>query len=270
MPPIITLTTDFGLTDEYVGVMKGVILGRAPAATLVDICHNIEAQDVEQAAFIIQAATPYFPPNTIHLVVVDPGVGTDRPLIALRAMDQYFVAPDNGVLTPFFRNDFFKEAIYIDCPQFYLTPPSNTFHGRDILAPVASALANNISFQDLGKPTIKQELKKLSLPELQIDVIHGTISGEVIQTDHFGNLTTNIHQRDIDRLSTNQANIEIFIRQKKISGLTSTYGTRLHGNVHGLIGSRGFLEIAAPQGNAAQLLNVEKNEPIQVAKKGKL
>ena len=270
MPPIITLTTDFGLSDEYVGVMKGVILVRTPTATLVDICHNIKAQDIKQAAFTIEAAARYFPAETIHLVVVDPEVGTDRHILALQAMGQYFVAPDNGVLTPFLTDDLFEEAIYIDCPQFYLTSLSNTFHGRDIMAPVAAALANNISFQDLGKPVIKQELKKLSPLELQIEPIHGNISGVVIQIDHFGNLTTNIHQRDIDRLSLKSADIEIFIKQKKIVGLASAYGTNPSGSIRGVIGSRGFLEIAAPQQDAAKLLNAQINDQVQVMKKTKL
>ncbi|HIJ78640.1 MAG: SAM-dependent chlorinase/fluorinase [Desulfobulbaceae bacterium] len=267
MSPIITLTTDFGLADEYVGVMKGIILGRAPQAKLVDICHKIKAQDIEQAAFVLQAAAPYFPPDTIHLVVVDPGVGTNRRLLALRAGGQYFVAPDNGVLTHFLTDDFFEEAVYLDCPRLYLTPLSNTFHGRDIMAPVAAALANNISFQDLGNNVIKEQLTKFILPELQIDAIHGNISGVVIQIDHFGNLTTNIHQRDIERLSLNPAEIEIVIKQKKISGLTSTYGTDTTGKLQGLIGSRGFLEIAVTGGSAAELLKTQNHDPVKVLAK---
>ena len=122
MPSIITLTTDFGLEDEYAGVLKGVMLGLAPQVRLIDLCHTIRPQDIRQGAFILQAAAPYFPKDTIHLAIVDPEVGTNRRLLAVRAMGQVFLGPDNGILTPFLHDQLFEEAIRIDCPQLYLDP----------------------------------------------------------------------------------------------------------------------------------------------------
>ena len=266
MPPIITLTTDFGLEDEYVGVLKGVLTGLAPQARLIDLCHTILAQDVRQAAFILQAAAPYFPKDTIHLAIVDPGVGTNRRLLAIRAMGQFFLGPDNGILTPFLQNPLFEEAICIDCPERYLAPLSATFHGRDILAPIAAALANGSSLSRLGTRTFKENLTKLASPALQIDRIHGNIAGSVIHIDHFGNLTTNIHQRDLAELTADPASIQIFHKQQQVTGLANAYASRPNGQVLALIGSRGYLELAATNGNAARILNAEMDDPVRVTR----
>ncbi len=266
MPAIITLTTDFGLKDEYVGVIKGVILGLAPQARLIDICHSIRPQDIRQAAFILQAAAPYFPKGAIHLAIVDPGVGTKRQLIAVRAMDQIFLGPDNGILTPFLHDPLFAEAICIDCPEHYLTPLSATFHGRDILAPIAAALANGIGLSRLGARAFKENLIKLASPTLQIDRIHGNIAGSVIHIDHFGNLTTNIHQRDLAGLTADPASIQIFHKQQQVTGLTSAYASVPDSQVLALIGSRGYLELAAANGNAARILGAEMDDPVRVTR----
>ncbi|MCX5874896.1 MAG: SAM-dependent chlorinase/fluorinase [Deltaproteobacteria bacterium] len=266
MPAIITLTTDFGLEDEYVGVLKGVILGLAPQARLIDLCHTIRPQDVRQAAFILQAAAPYFPKGTIHLAIVDPGVGTNRQLLAVRAMGQFFLGPDNGILSPFLHDPLFEEAIYIDCPEHYLTPLSATFHGRDILAPIAAALANGIGLSSLGNRTLKEKLIKLASPTLQIDRIHGNIAGSVIHIDHFGNLTTNIHQRDLAGLTADPASIQIFHKQQQVTGLTSDYASGPNGRFLALIGSRGYLELAVANGNAARILGAEVDDPVRVTR----
>ena len=138
MPRIITLTTDFGLTDEYVGVIKGVILTRSPDASIVDLSHQIERQNIRQAALLIKSAYRFFPPRTIHILVVDPGVGSSRKLILLQADGHFFLAPDNGVLGLFLDPEHFQTAYEVMCDQYYLSPVSATFHGRDILAPVAA------------------------------------------------------------------------------------------------------------------------------------
>ncbi|MCX5864590.1 MAG: SAM-dependent chlorinase/fluorinase [Deltaproteobacteria bacterium] len=266
MPAIITLTTDFGLEDEYVGVLKGVILGLAPQARLIDLCHTIRPQDLRQAAFILQAAAPYFPKGTIHLAIVDPGVGTNRQLLAVRAMDQFFLGPDNGILSPFLHDPLFTEAICLDCPEHYLAPLSNTFHGRDILAPIAAALANGIGLSRLGIRAFKEKLIKLASPTLQIDRIHGNIAGSVIHIDHFGNLTTNIHQRDLAELTADPASIQIFHKQQQVTGLASAYASMPNGQVLALIGSRGYLELAVANGNAAQMLRAEVDDPVRVTR----
>ncbi len=264
MPPIITLTTDFGLKDEYVGVLKGVILGLAPQASLIDLCHTIRPQDLRQGGFILQAAAPFFPKTTIHLAIVDPGVGTNRQLLAVRAMGQIFLGPDNGILSPFLQEPLFEEAISIDCPQLYLAPLSATFHGRDILAPIAAALANGTEFSRLGSQTFKENLIKLASPTLQIDRIHGNIAGSVIHIDHFGNLSTNIHQRDLAGLTADPDSIQIFHKKLQVTGLASAYASRPNGQVLALIGSRGYLELAVTNGNAARLLGAEVDDPVRV------
>ncbi len=264
MPPIITLTTDFGLQDEYVGVTKGVMAGLAPQARLIDLCHNIRAQDIRQGAFILQAAAPYFPKETIHLAIVDPGVGANRQLLAVRAMGQVFLGPDNGILTPFLHDQLFEEAICIDCPQLYLAPLSATFHGRDILAPVAAALANGAGLSRLGTRALKENLIKLASPTLQIDRIHGNIAGSVIHIDHFGNLTTNIHQGDLAGLTADPASLQIFHKKQQVTGLASAYATVPDGQVLALIGSRGYLELAVTRGNAVRILGAEVDDPVRV------
>jgi S-adenosyl-L-methionine hydrolase (adenosine-forming) len=264
MPPIITLTTDFGLRDEYAGVLHGVIAGLAPQAHRIDLCHHIRPQDVRQGAFILQAAAPYFPKATIHLAVVDPGVGTPRQLLALRAMGQVFLGPDNGILTPFLQEGLFEEAIFLDCPKLHLAPLSTTFHGRDILAPVAAALANGTALSSLGIPALKENLTKLAPSVLQIDRIHGTILGCIIHIDHFGNLTTNIHQRDLAGLKADPASIQIFHKNQQVSGLSGTYDSLPKGQALALIGSRGYLELAVSRGNAARQLGAEVDDPVRV------
>jgi hypothetical protein len=264
--PIITLTTDFGLEDEYVGVTKGVILGLAPQVQIIDLCHTIRPRDIRQASFILQAAAPFFPKETIHLAVVDPGVGTNRQLLAVRAMGQVFLGPDNGILTPFLQDQLFEEAIFLDCPHLYRRPLSATFHGRDILAPVAAALTNGAGLSRLGPPALKENLIKLASPTLQIDRIHGNIAGSVIHIDHFGNLTTNIHQRDLAGLTADPASIQIFHKQQQVTGLASSYASLPNGRVLALIGSRGYLELAASNGNAALLLRAAVDDPVRVTR----
>ncbi|MDG4475862.1 SAM hydrolase/SAM-dependent halogenase family protein [Thiovibrio frasassiensis] len=264
MPPIITVTTDFGLQDEYVGVMKGILAAQAPQAQRIDLCHTIAPQDIAQGAFLLQAAAPYFPHGTIHLAVVDPGVGTARELLIVRAMDHYFLAPDNGLLTPFLGESLFQHAIFIDCPHLYRRPLSATFHGRDILAPVAAALANGADLSRLGRQALKENLIKLASPTLQIDRIHGNIAGSVIHIDHFGNLTTNIHQGVLADLKADPASIQIFHKNQQVTGLTSAYASRPDNRVLALIGSRGYLELAVSKGNAAKILEGKVGDPVRV------
>lgn len=264
MAPIITLTTDFGLRDEYVGILKGVLLGLAPQARLVDLCHTVEPQNIRQAAMLLHAAAPYFPAATIHLVVVDPGVGTARDLLALHAAGQFFVAPDNGVLTPFLTATASPCAVRLDCPELYLSPLSTTFHGRDILAPVAAALANSTPLSRLGREVERNSLEKLDWPKLHIDPIHGKINGSVLHIDHFGNLITDIRQSDLDGLTRDPDAVHILYKEKHIRGLSTAYGDHGPGELLALTGSRGCLELAANRGNAASLLGAAIGDPVRV------
>ncbi|MFZ5775730.1 MAG: SAM hydrolase/SAM-dependent halogenase family protein [Thermodesulfobacteriota bacterium] len=258
---IITLTTDFGLVDEYVGVLKGVLLSRAPQARLVDISHGVEPQGIAQASMLLAAAAPYFPAGTIHLAVVDPGVGTSRQLIALRADGQFLVGPDNGIFTPFLEN---AEAVVIDSSRHSLKPVSSTFHGRDILAPAAAALANAVPLLELGTTIPVETLTKLSPPLLQIDTIHGTITGAVMLGDHFGNLTTNIHHRHLVARGQEPAGLRICLRGHQIDGLAATYGERPAGTLLALINSRGYLELAVAMGSAARLTGAANGDQVKV------
>ena len=273
MNAIITLTTDFGLNDAYVAAMKGVILGINPEATLVDICHTIKPQNVSQAAFVLSTAYQFFPQKTVHLVVVDPGVGTERRGIILRTPSADFVAPDNGVLSYVIQesstesatdNDSLQqrelepklEAVEITRAQFWRTPVSSTFHGRDIFAPVAALLS-------LGFPPINFGEAITSLAMLPLPQVHqrpdGSLVGHVIHIDNFGNLITSIKNSDLP--STKQP-ITIEIGDQVISGLSRTYAEGR--GLLALIGSSGYLEVALKGGSANTFLDVEIGSEVKL------
>ncbi len=253
---IITLTTDFGTSDAYVGAMKGVILKINPGAAIVDITHEIEPQDTFQAACIIGTAYPYFPDGTVHVVVVDPGVGSNRKAIILRTPRAYFVAPDNGVLS--YVIDDMLEAINLTKPEFWLNPVSKTFHGRDIFAPVAAHLSRGVPVGDFGESISSLVKLPLSKPELLAD---GTIIGRVIHIDRFGNLITSIKSGDFPA-----ANIRIEVKGHVIEGLSSSYVDG--GEILALIGSGGHLEICVRNGNAADFLKIEVGDVIKISATG--
>jgi hypothetical protein len=261
MSKIITLTTDFGLTDEFVGVMKGVILTRAPAVRIVDLSHDLEHHNIRQAALLIKSAYRFFPPGTIHMVVVDPGVGSSRKLILLQADNHLFLAPDNGVLSLFFDSDDFQTAYEIKCEQYYLSPVSATFHGRDILAPVAAELAAGMDPEIVGPRINSQTLKRLEISRLQIDRKMGTITGEIFRIDHFGNLLTNITERSLDDLYKEQKSaVKSKVQNTIINGIETAYMNKNPGEVLAIVNSQGYLEIAVNQGNAAKVLNAGLGE----------
>jgi hypothetical protein len=261
---LITLTTDFGLQDEYVGVMKGVILTRAPSATIVDLNHNILPQDVRQAAFTLQSACRFFPPGTIHLIVVDPEVGSGRKILLLRAADQLFLAPDNGVLDFFLDGRHFQEAYILNRPDLYLQPVSDTFHGRDIFAPAAAFLANGGHPADLGPTVPAAALRRIAAPPLQLDAGQGTIAGSVVHIDHYGNLTTNLRRDHISRVFPGESPLRITVGTRELTGIARGYSQTAAGGVIALFGSRDLLEIAVYQGNAASLLKVHEGDPVTI------
>ncbi|MBI4285331.1 MAG: SAM-dependent chlorinase/fluorinase [Chloroflexi bacterium] len=264
MGNVITLTTDFGLTDGYVAAVKGVILGINPEAKLVDISHSIGPQDIAQAAFVLATAYSYFPSRTVHLVVVDPGVGSERRAIILRTSQYDFVAPDNGVLSYVLPQNPAgsklavlapeMEAVAITKPEFWRSPVSSTFHGRDIFAPVAARLALGLSPATFGKPVNALTVLPLSQPRRRSD---GSLTGHIQHVDSFGNLITDIRGDDLPGET-----LAIEVSGRQINGLSRTY-TNGH-NLLALIGSSGYLEIAVKEGSARDLLNAGVGDEVKV------
>lgn len=264
MSNIITLTTDFGLADEYVGVMKGVILSLAPQTQIVDLTHAIRRQDIRQAAYVMESAYKYFPAGTLHLLVVDPGVGTNRRIILVCAQNQLFLAPDNGILTFILKGENLK--IYeVTCESLYLKPVSHTFHGRDIFAPVAAALANGMKPAEAGNEIQPEEAILLKLPRAGIDTARKAITGAVAYIDHFGNLITNIHRETFLQLFPGEnPNVLISFQNHTISGLQNSYATVAAGTLVAIFGSRGYLEISINRDNASELLDISVDDRVLV------
>ena len=273
MGAIITLTTDLGLTDAYVAAMKGVILSINPEAKLIDICHSIQPQNIRQAAFVLSTAYPFFPRRTIHVVIVDPGVGTERRAIILRTPSADFVAPDNGVLSYVIQQPLAKpdegnvnlqqielqpemEAIAITKPQFWRSPVSPTFHGRDIFAPVAARLSLGFPPIDFGEAITSVTILPLPRPYQAVD---GSLVGHILHIDSFGNLVTNIKSTDLPQM---KPAITIEVGNQLIPGLSHTYAEG--SGLLALIGSSGYLEIALKEGSAYAFLNTEVGSKVRI------
>lgn len=252
---IVTLTTDFGLADHFVGVMKGVILTKAPSAIIVDISHCIPPQNIKKACYLLREAVFHFPKGTLHIVVVDPTVGSDRKIIYLRAQGQCFLAPDNGVLS-FVPRDTIEELYKIKQPD-YVSEISSTFHGRDIFAPIAGELLQGTSPQKLGIPIEPEDLSQIDLPS-PVKYDWG-IEGEIIDVDHFGNLITNIPRFSIG------PGVEIRLQNVRLGGIYRHYSEVDRGNLLALFNSSGFLEIACNGGNAAKKLQATEGARVQCA-----
>jgi len=263
---IITLLTDFGTTDEYVGVMKGVILSFNPLAAIVDVTHHIEPQNIMQAAYTLQAAYPFFPKGSVHVAVVDPGVGSDRSILALKKQGHIFLAPNNGVLTILMQNDTADALFSVENSGYFLKTVSNTFHGRDIFAPVAAHLSMGLELSELGPPTEPQDIIRAPLPQPFIDANNNLI-GSIIAIDHFGNLITDIDAARLRQFCSRYENnqLEISICNHKISGLTDSYANDTPQKALALINSRDHLEIAVNGGNAAISLNAQKGDCVTLS-----
>jgi len=247
---IVTLTTDFGLEDAYVAAMKGVILGLAPDVVLVDVSHQVPPQDVFHAALLLESILPYFPAHTIHLLVVDPGVGTERRAIAAQTSQGFFVAPDNGVLTPALLAPGEKTVVHLTKPRYFRQPVSATFHGRDIFAPAAGHLARGVPLRSLGDPISDPVL--LEIPQATPDGPDGWL-GEVIHVDRFGNLITNLRSEE---LKGPPETWTFAIGGQVLHGLRHTYGQVAPGQFLALTGSTGRVEIAQRNGHAARALGL--------------
>ena len=269
-PPIITLTTDFGTADTFVGVMKGVILHIAPGAQIVDLTHDIPPQSVHAGAYALASAHRYFPSGTIHVVVVDPGVGTRRHPIAVRADNATFITPDNGLLSylldkanAFVEHDPFVigrvavphnwHAIHLTNADYWLAPLSSTFHGRDIFAPIAAHIAAGVAITTLGTRTM--DLAAFAIPRPQVGP--GTAAGQVLHIDRFGNLITNLRQTDLPT-----GKIEIRVGRTTIPVLSETYQDGA--GLVALIGGGGELEIAFRNGNASRTLGAPIGTDVHV------
>ena len=249
-PPLITLLTDFGLQDGYVASMKGVILGICPDARLVDISHLIAPHNVRSAAFVLCSSYGYFPPGTIHLAVVDPGVGTERGAIAIRTGSCFFVGPDNGVFSLVLKKEARWEARKLENRQIRKNPLSSTFHGRDLFAPAAAHIARGVRFDTLGPPCDP------AFAEWGEPIIgQGEVKGEVIHIDRFGNAITNVMGETLETQGPAEEWI-IYAGETMINSIEPTYGRVGAGEVLALTGSSGFIEIAINQGNAAYKLGL--------------
>lgn len=267
MQPVITLTTDFGLRDSYVGVMKGVMLGICPTARFVDITHEIAPQDVTAASFVVRAAMPYFPPGTIHLVVVDPGVGTQRHPVALATPEARYVGPDNGVFGLVWRQAQARwqtselRAVILQEARFWRQQVSATFHGRDIFAPVAAHLAAGVALDTLGP-----RLEKPVMLTMQEPTWHTLqhLGGQIIYIDHFGNAISNITAAHLGRIGPLPA-LQVSIGSLRLP-LQHTYSSVGAGEALALIGSDGYLEIAVREGSASAVLGIETGTAIAVHK----
>jgi S-adenosylmethionine hydrolase len=260
--PIITLTTDFGSNDHFVGVMKGVILDIVPEAEIVDICHSVQAFDVLDGALTISQAYSYFPNRTVHIVVVDPGVGTARRPILASSDKYHFVAPDNGVLSLVYAKESRMHVRHITAEHYFLQPVSNTFHGRDIFSPVAAYLAKEVDSLKFGDEI--EDFVKFAAPKPK-KVEENRLRGVVLKVDRFGNLITNITSQDAPMLfGPKAAPFKIVVGSREITEIHNAYAEGAPGEVIGILGSMGFLEIAANRGTAAQLTGVGKGNEVSI------
>jgi len=249
--PIITLTTDYGSNDHLVGTLKGVILRINPEANIVDITHHVTPYDLLDGALAIGSAYSYFPPRTIHVVVVDPGVGTDRRPLLVSGETQYFVAPDNGVLSLVYEREQGLLVRHANVEHYYLQPVSKTFHGRDIFAPIAAWLSKGWQAASMGDEIIDH--KKFTMPKPK--VADGAVKGVILRVDSFGNLVTNFRPEDLPASALETGNVQFQIGAQTVTRLVDTFAKGNPGEAFAYIGSNGFVEIGVNKGSAAKMLN---------------
>jgi S-adenosyl-L-methionine hydrolase (adenosine-forming) len=259
-PPIISLLTDFSTRDAFVGIMKGVILGINPVVRLVDLSHEVPAQDILTGALILRSAVPFFPPGTIHVAIVDPGVGSERRAILVETQNAFFIGPDNGLLSLAAPTEAIVRIMHLANTRYFLSPRSQTFHGRDVFAPVAAHLSLGITPETFGPFVTTME--RLTLPAVECEETR--LTGRVIAVDHFGNLVTNITEADL--LPFPRKELWVSIGSMRIHSLVSTYASVEVGAVAALINSWGMLEIAVRNGSAAQQLGLLRGCPVCVTR----
>lgn len=253
---VITLTTDFGTQDWFVGTMKGVILSIAPHAQVIDITHQISPGNIRAGAFTLMAAAPCFPKGTIHMAVVDPGVGSKRRAIAVQTKNAVFIGPDNGLLTWALRQETIRSVRQIRNEALFRQPVSRTFHGRDIFAPTAAHLANGTKFAQVG-PEIK-DWKQLSWPEVQRT--GKTITGEILHIDRFGNAIANLSHDLLSEAEWSQA--QVVIKRHKMGAPQTNYAAKKQGQPLAILSSAGFLEIAVNSGSAEKQFKLKVGDKV--------
>lgn len=258
---IVSLTTDFGLRDHYAGVMKGVILGICPAASIVDISHQVTPYEIAEGAFLLAQAYPHFPPGTVHVIVVDPGVGSSRRPVLLEAARQFFVAPDNGVLSMVLSREEKRKVRAVTEDKWFRKPVSATFHGRDIFAPVAAHLARGIPPSRFGR-LIDDYLRREGM-DRPIHTGKRIWTGTVLHIDHFGNMVTNVRPPDIPGLEEGRP-FHMAVGPYQIAHIASHYAECAPGEPFLIVGSSGYLEISVNQASAAKTLGCGVGAPVEV------
>jgi S-adenosylmethionine hydrolase len=261
---IVALMTDFGTRDHYVASMKGMILQIDPKVVLVDITHEIGSQDLYHGAFVLRQVFPCFPARTIFVAVVDPGVGTGRRILAAQYNDRIVVAPDNGLITLLQRDADLQELHVVENRRYFASGLSSTFHGRDVFAPLAGHLSRGVPLASVGPPTDRLEVLELTRPRLNPD---GSIDGEVVLIDNFGNLITNVSELDLSATRTTHT-LEVFLGPVRVGPIRTTYATVPPGEPVAVIGSARMVEIAVNGGSAAARLNVRRGQPISLRAMG--
>ena len=264
--PIITLTSDFGLNDHFVGTMKGVILNICPDAEIVDISHAVQAFDVLDGALAIAQSYSQFPAGTVHIVVVDPGVGSARRPIIVAGDRHYFVAPDNGVLSLVYAREERLRVYHVTAGHYFLQPVSQTFHGRDIFSPVGAWLAKGVDLSKFGEEV--SDFVRFNLPKPK-PVDANTLRGIVLKADRFGNLVTNITPEDLPALfQTPCPPFKIAVGQSEVTRICTSYVEGTANELFGILGSMGYLEIAANRASAAQIAGATKGAEVTVVMEG--
>jgi S-adenosyl-L-methionine hydrolase (adenosine-forming) len=257
--PIITLTTDFGTNDYLVGAMKGVILNINPAARIVDINHHVAAFDILDGALAIASAYKYFPPRTVHIVIVDPGVGTERRPLLVSGEKHYFIAPDNGVLSMIFERENCVVR-HVTSEHYFLSPISPTFHGRDVFAPTAAWLAKAWQTEAFGEEIT--DYVRFTMPKAK--PAGNAVKGVVLRVDTFGNLMTNLTTEDVPPAAVASGDIKLAVNGKEVRKMARTFGDGIPGEPIAVFGSAGYLEIAVNRGNAARTLGVNRGAEVSL------
>ncbi len=262
MQKMISLTSDFGLKDPYVAEMKAAIFSICPSATIIDVTHGVEKFDFRTGAFMLASAAPYFPKGTVHMAVVDPGVGTPRRSIIVATDQALFVGPDNGLLILAAESQGINQMRQIESRRLMLPHVSSTFHGRDIFAPAAAHLANGVSLEEFG-PQITEVVK----PQFtKVTHTKDALTGEVLHVDDFGNIITNMHVRDVEAFRDDIIQVEVAIAAPLQMKLSTTYGDVKPSQPLALIGSQGYLEIALNQGDAATRFGAKLGDKITISR----
>lgn len=260
--PIITLTTDFGLNDHFVGAMKGVILDIVPEAAIVDVSHAVQAFDVLDGAIAISQAYSYFPNGTVHVVVVDPGVGTTRRPIIASSDGYHFVAPDNGVLSMVYAKEERIHVRHVTSDHYFRQPVSNTFHGRDVFAPIAAYLAKQVDSHKFGEEV--EDYVRFAAPHPK-PAGDNRIRAVVLKVDRFGNLITNVTPQDVPALFSDKPGaFKISVGNKEVTEIRTAYADAAPGQVFGILGSMGYLEIAANRAPASQITGANKGSEVSI------